>query len=105
MALTGQLSDMSLAELIEFFCNQRKTGRLKIAYPRGHSVFFIKEGELVDAKDRELSVPEAVSFSLTQPNAAYDFCPDVHATRRTIHAASTQVAHDVSRRLDVGQLL
>ena len=30
MALTGQLSDMSLAELIEFFCNQRKTGRLKM---------------------------------------------------------------------------
>jgi TonB family protein len=100
MALTGQLSDMSLAELIEFFCNQRKTGRLKIDYPRGHSVFFIKEGELVDAKVGALSGPEAVYFSLTLPNAAFDFSPDVQATRRTIHQAWTQVVLEGLRRLD-----
>src|SRR5215211_3187396 len=102
MALTGQLSDMSLAELIEFFCNQRKTGRLKIDYPRGHSVFFIKEGELVDAKVGALSGPEAVYFSLTLPNAAFDFSPDVQATRRTIHNAWTQVVLEGLRRLDEG---
>ncbi|HEY0170007.1 MAG TPA: TonB family protein [Pyrinomonadaceae bacterium] len=102
MALTGQLSDMSLAELIEFFCNQRKTGRLKIDYPRGHSVFFIKEGELVDAKVGSLSGPEAVYFSLTLPNAAFDFSPDVQATRRTIDQAWTQVVLEGLRRLDEG---
>ncbi|MBV8858399.1 MAG: DUF4388 domain-containing protein [Acidobacteria bacterium] len=102
MALTGQLSDMSLAELIEFFCNQRKTGRLKIDYPRGHSVFFIKEGELVDARVGALSGPEAVYFSLTLPNAAFDFSPDVQATRRTIHHAWTQVVLEGLRRLDEG---
>ena len=102
MALTGQLSDMSLAELIEFFCNQRKTGRLKIDYPRGHSVFFIKEGELVDAKVGALSGPEAVYFSLTLPNAAFDFSPDVQATRRTIDVAWTQVVLEGLRRLDEG---
>src|SRR5687768_14900005 len=102
MALTGQLSDMSLAELIEFFCNQRKTGRLKIDYPRGHSVFFIKEGELVDAKVGALSGPEAVYFSLTLPNAAFDFSPDVQATRRTIDSAWTQVVLEGLRRLDEG---
>ena len=102
MALTGQLSDMSLAELIEFFCNQRKTGRLKIDYQRGHSVFFIKEGELVDAKVGALSGPEAVYFSLTLPNAAFDFSPDVQATRRTIDQAWTQVVLEGLRRLDEG---
>jgi hypothetical protein len=102
MALTGQLSDMSLAELIEFFCNQRKTGRLKIDYPRGHSVFFIKEGELVDARVGALSGPEAVYFSLTLPNAAFDFSPDVQATRRTIHQTWTQVVLEGLRRLDEG---
>jgi TonB family protein len=102
MALTGQLSDMSLAELIEFFCNQRKTGRLKIDYPRGHSVFFIKEGELVDAKVGALSGADAVYFSLTLPNAAFDFSPDVQATRRTIDQAWTQVVLEGLRRLDEG---
>ena len=102
MALTGQLSDMSLAELIEFFCNQRKTGRLKIDYPRGHSVFFIKDGELVDAKVGALSGAEAVYFSLTLPNAAFDFSPDVEATRRTINERWTQVVLEGLRRLDEG---
>jgi TonB family protein len=102
MALTGQLSDMSLAELIEFFCNQRKTGRLKIDYPRGHSVFFIKDGELVDAKVGALSGPEAVYFSLTLPNAAFDFSPEVEPTRRTIQESWTQVVLEGLRRLDEG---
>ena len=35
MALTGHLSDLSLSELIEFFCNQRKTGQLKVLNPFG----------------------------------------------------------------------
>jgi TonB family protein len=103
MALTGQLSDMSLAELIEFFCNQRKTGRLKIDYPRGHSVFFIKDGELVDARVGALSGAEAVYFSLTLPNAAFDFSPEVLPTRRTINESWTQVVLEGLRRLDEGQ--
>ena len=102
MALTGQLSDMSLAELIEFFCNQRKTGRLKIDYQRGHSVFFIREGELVDAKVGALSGVDAVYFSLTLPNAAFDFSPDVQASRRTINDKWTQVVLEGLRRLDEG---
>ncbi|HKG14742.1 MAG TPA: DUF4388 domain-containing protein [Pyrinomonadaceae bacterium] len=102
MALTGQLSDMSLAELIEFFCNQRKTGRLKIDYQRGHSVFFIREGELVDAKVGSLSGVDAVYFSLTLPNAAFDFSPDVQASRRTINDKWTQVVLEGLRRLDEG---
>ncbi|HLM59087.1 MAG TPA: TonB family protein [Pyrinomonadaceae bacterium] len=103
MALTGQLSDMSLAELIEFFCNQRKTGRLKIDYPRGHSVFFIKDGELVDAKVGALTGAEAVYFSLTLPNAAFDFSPEVMPQRRTINQSWTQVVLEGLRRLDEGQ--
>ena len=102
MALTGQLSDMSLAELIEFFCNQRKTGRLKVDYHRGHGVFFIKEGELVDAKVGQLSGAEAVYFALTMPNAAFDFSPEVLPTRRTISESWTQVVLEGLRRLDEG---
>jgi hypothetical protein len=102
MALTGQLSDMSLAELIEFFCNQRKTGRLKVDYHRGHGVFFIKDGELVDAKVGALSGAEAVYFALTLPNAAFDFSADFEPTRRTIKESWTQIVLEGLRRLDEG---
>ncbi len=102
MALTGQLSDMSLAELIEFFCNQRKTGRLKVDYHRGHGVFFIKSGELVDAKVGALSGAEAVYFALTLPNAAFDFSADFEPSRRTIDESWKQVVLEGLRRLDEG---
>src|ERR1044072_6975688 len=102
MALPGQLSDMSLAELIEFFCNQRKTGRLKIDYPRGHSVFFIKDGELVDAKGGGAAAGEAGHLALPPPNAAFAFSPDVQSSRRTINEKWTQVVLEGLRRLDEG---
>jgi len=102
MALTGQLSDMSLAELIEFFCNQRKTGRLKIDYHRGHGLFFIKNGELVDAKVGTLNGTEAVYFALTLVNAAFDFSSDFEPLRRTIREPWTQVVLEGLRRLDEG---
>lgn len=102
MALTGQLSDMSLAELIEFFCNQRKTGRLKVDYHRGHGVFFVKDGELVDAKVGALSGAEAVYFALTLPNAAFDFSSEIEPPRRTITERWTFVVLEGLRRLDEG---
>lgn len=102
MALTGQLSDLSLAELIEFFCNQRKTGRLKVDYHRGHGVFFMKDGQLVDAKVGALSGAEAVYFALTLPNAAFDFSADFQPPRRTISVTWTQVVLEGLRRLDEG---
>ena len=49
MALTGELTDLSLAELIEFFCNQRKTGQLAVAYPQGSAYFYLQAGAVVHA--------------------------------------------------------
>lgn len=102
MALTGQLSDLSLAELIEFFCNQRKTGRLKIAFRRADGVFFIEEGELVDAQLGSLEGAEAVYYALTLPNAKFDFSANVRAPRRTINERWTQVVLEGLRRMDEG---
>ncbi|HEY0004191.1 MAG TPA: DUF4388 domain-containing protein [Pyrinomonadaceae bacterium] len=102
MALTGQLSDLSLAELIEFFCNQRKTGRLKVVYPQSPGYFYIQAGSLVDAKIGALSGVEAVYYALTQPNASFKFSPAFEATRRTIYQPWTQVVLEGLRRLDEG---
>ena len=102
MALTGQLSDMSLAELIEFFSNQRKTGRLKVDYHHGHGVFFFKEGELVDARVGSLSGAEAIYLALTLPNAAFDFSADFEPPRRSIEQSWKHVVLEGLRRLDEG---
>jgi hypothetical protein len=102
MALTGQLSDLSLTELIEFFCNQRKTGRLKVAYTPAPGFFYFQSGDLVDAKIGVLNGVDAVYYALTLHNASFKFSPSFSATRRTIHQPWTQVALEGLRRLDEG---
>lgn len=102
MALTGQLSDLSLTELIEFFCNQRKTGRLKVAYKPAPGFFYFQSGDLVDAKIGVLNGVDAVYYSLTLHNASFKFSPSFATTRRTIHQPWTQVALEGLRRLDEG---
>ena len=100
MALTGHLSDLSLSELIEFFCNQRKSGRLKVLYPQGAGYFYLQAGSVVDARIGVLHGIDAVYYALTLPNAEFEFSVDVEATSRTINQPWTQVVLEGLRRLD-----
>jgi len=100
MALTGHLSDLSLSELIEFFCNQRKSGRLKVLYPQGAGYFYLQAGSVVDAHIGVLHGIEAVYYALTLPNAEFEFSADVEAKTRTINQPWTQVVLEGLRRLD-----
>ena len=102
MALTGHLSDLSLSELIEFFCNQRKSGRLKVLYKQGAGYFFLQAGSVVDARIGVLSGIEAVYYALTLPNAEFEFNVDAEAGERTINQPWTQVVLEGLRRLDEG---
>lgn len=102
MAFTGQLNDLALSEMIEFFCNQRKTGRLKVDYALAPGVFFIKEGDLVDAKVGALNGAEAVFFALTLPSASFDFSAGMQSSRRTINDSWASVVLEGLRRIDEG---
>ena len=102
MALTGHLSDLSLSELIEFFCNQRKTGQLKVLYPQGHGFFYLQTGSVVDARIGVLRGIDAVYFALTLPNAKFEFGGSDEPTERTINQPWTQVVLEGLRRLDEG---
>jgi len=100
MALTGHLSDLSLSELIEFFCNQRKSGRLKVLYPSGAGYFYLQAGSVVDARIGVLRGIDAVYYALTLPNAEFEFSADAEAAERTINQPWTQVVLEGLRRLD-----
>ena len=102
MALTGHLSDLSLSELIEFFCNQRKTGQLKVLYPQGHGQFYLQSGSVVDARIGVLRGIDAVYFALTLPNAKFEFGGADEPVERTINQPWTQVVLEGLRRLDEG---
>ncbi len=100
MALTGHLSDLSLSELIEFFCNQRKSGRLKVLYPKGAGHFYLQAGSVVDARIGVLRGIDAVYYALTLPNAEFEFSVDAEPADRTINQPWTQVVLEGLRRLD-----
>src|SRR6266550_3669781 len=102
MALTGHLSDLSLSELIEFFCNQRKTGQLKVLYPQGAGFFYLQTGSVVDARIGVLRGIDAVYYALTLPNAKFEFGISTDPTERTINQPWTQVVLEGLRRLDEG---
>jgi hypothetical protein len=102
MALTGELSDLSLAELIEFFCNQRKTGRIEVMYPAGPASFYLQAGGVVHAEVGTLRGIEAVYYALTQANASFTFNSAVDAPAQTINQPWTSVVLEGLRRMDEG---
>src|SRR5712691_9774393 len=102
MALTGELSDLSLAELIEFFCNQRKSGRLKLIYSIGPGYFYLQGGSVVHARIGMLRGIEAVYYALTLPNASFTFSPAFDAPEHTINQPWTSVVLEGLRRMDEG---
>ena len=102
MALTGHLSDLSLSELIEFFCNQRKTGQLKVLYPQGPGYFYLQTGSVIDARIGVLRGIDAVYYALTLPNARFEFGGESEPAERTINQPWTQVVLEGLRRLDEG---
>jgi cytoskeletal protein CcmA (bactofilin family) len=92
MALVGQLGNISLVELLGFFCSQRKTGRLKVDYPENPGTFYILDGELVDAKLGNLDGIKAVQRASRLPNAAFEFDPNILSTKRTIYEPWADIA-------------
>jgi hypothetical protein len=100
MSLKGELTDLSLAELIEFFCNQRKTGRLTVSYPQGPAYFYLQSGSVVHASIGSLRGIEAVYYALTQSNASFNFSTAYEAPAQTINQPWTSVVLEGLRRMD-----
>ncbi len=102
MPLSGELTDLSLAELIEFFCNQRKTGCIEINCENGEGNFYLDSGSLVHASIGSISGIEAVYYALTLSQASFTFEPAVEAPERTIDQPWASVVLEGLRLLDEG---
>ena len=100
MPLKGELNDLSLAEVIEFFCNQRKTGRLTVSYPQAPAYFYLQAGSVVHAAVGSLRGIEAVYYALTQSNASFNFSTAYEAPAQTINQPWTSVVLEGLRRMD-----
>jgi hypothetical protein len=104
MPLTGEINDLSLCELIELFCNRRKTGRLTVEYPQGTAQFYLKPGAIVHAAFEDLNGVQAVHYALTLSNASFSFESGVEASEHSIEQPWTSVVLDGLRKIDEGVL-
>ncbi len=102
MPLTGEINDLSLSELIEVFCNRRKTGCLTVEYPQGTAQFYLKPGAIVHAAFEDLNGVEAVHYALTLSNASFSFQSEVEAPEQSIDQPWTSVVLDGLRKIDEG---
>lgn len=102
MPLTGEINDLSLSEVIELFCNRRRTGRLTVAYPQGTAQIYLEPGTIVHALFDDLKGIEAFHYALTLTNASFTFQPEVEAPDRSIDQPWTSVVLDGLRRIDEG---
>lgn len=102
MPITGQVNDLSLGELVELFCNKRKTGRLTVTYPEGVAYFYLKPGVITHASFGNLSGTAAVDYALSLPNGSFTFSADVEAEEKSIDRAWASVVLEGLRRIDEG---
>jgi len=102
MPITGQVNDLSLGELIELFCNKRKTGRLTVTYPEGVAYFYLKPGAITHASFGNLSGAPAVDYALSLATGSFTFSAGVEAEEQTINRPWTSVVLEGLRRLDEG---
>jgi hypothetical protein len=91
-ALAGKLSDVSLGELIGFFCSQRKTGRLRVDYPKMPGVFYIHNGRLVDAKIGALNGNDAIFYALILSPDTIKSLGDLDLVQRVLYEAGMATA-------------
>ncbi len=102
MSLSGKLTDLSFAELIEFFCNQKKTGRLEVICPGGRGEFYLCDGSIMHAEIGVLRGTEAVLYALTLCEASFSFEGSLTAPEQTIGRQWAPVVLEGLRRLDEG---
>ena len=87
MALTGNLSETSFTDLIQFYSMSRQTAAVRIVSPAGpehDGVLFIDHGDVVDARFGELTGIDAVRRALRLKEGEFRVELNVRAGGRTI---------------------
>jgi ABC-type branched-subunit amino acid transport system substrate-binding protein len=87
VALTGNLSETSFTDLIQFYNMSRQTAAVRIVSPAGpehDGILYIENGEVVDAQFGELSGVEAVRRALRLKDGVFHVELNVRAPRRTV---------------------
>lgn len=104
MPLSGHSRDLSLVDLLQANALGRNTCRVLVTTPVGRGIFYMNEGQVVDAAFGELDGRDALFALLTARDASYHVETGMTTHRRTIHDDWEHLLMETMRREDTGTL-
>ena len=104
MPLSGQTSDLSLADLVQANVYGRNTCRVLVATAQGHGVFFLSDGAIVDARFGNLEGRDAFVALVNADDAHFRVDSGIRCPARTIHEDWQKLLMDAARLRDEGRV-
>ncbi len=103
-ALSGSLTHLDLAGVIQMLSHSRQTGALHVNAGDIDGIIFFDAGDIVHAESGDLvgddSVVAIVKSCSQQESGVYKFVPGATATTRTVMRSATELMLDAFRELD-----
>jgi CheY-like chemotaxis protein len=98
--IAGQLSQMSVADLLQVFAMNRKSGRLLLHHAGGNAEIVMVEGRVHDARGPRVSGEKALFRYLPLREGTFEFQPGRSAIPDRIHRSIDDVLLEAMRQND-----
>ncbi|MBP7998209.1 MAG: DUF4388 domain-containing protein [Chloroflexi bacterium] len=105
MALRGNLHDMSVADLIQSYCQDQKTAHLMLNSQGQQAELYFKEGQIVHAAANGHQGEEVVYQTLAWVEGEFSLETGIEPPRISIRQSWPGLLLEGARRLDEGQLV
>jgi predicted regulator of Ras-like GTPase activity (Roadblock/LC7/MglB family) len=100
MSMTGSISDLAIADLIQVNCLDRKTAKLQIQHQDQMVEVFFKAGEVVHAETGDQKGEEVIYQILGWNEGSFNFDSDVESPVSSITRSWSGLLLEGARRLD-----
>lgn len=104
MATQGTLQDIALADLIQQYCQNRKTAQVTLTSKLGTSELYFKDGQVTHATLGDLQGEEVVYKVLTWSEGRFNLEPGIESPRKTIQRSWSGLILEGARRLDEARI-
>jgi predicted regulator of Ras-like GTPase activity (Roadblock/LC7/MglB family) len=100
MSTQGSLQDIAVADLIQQYCQSKKTAQLTVTSGNQQTEIFFKSGNVTHASLGALQGEEAVYRTLLWNTGNFSIEPDIEANARTVTRSWSGLLLEGARRLD-----
>ncbi len=104
MSLQGNIHDMSVADLIQHNCLDRKKAKITITSSQGEAELFFRNGEVVHASLNDLEGEEVVYRILAWDEGSFTLANEAESPKVSINRSWSGLLIEGARRLDEGNL-